>query len=695
MFREKEPAATVPSDDAWHEIRRLVDEAAQLSKTCTARGEFYTELLQRVVTALAAIGGVVWTLQGGNRFLLETQINLDRSRLLETETSQQAHLQLLNELLRKKEGMLFPPRSGGAGDGALSNPSDLLLIASPVLMEDGIPAVIEVFQRPDTRPAAQQGFLRFLARMCELAADFHRNQNLRELRERQTLWAEFETFAQAAHRGLNIQETAFTLSNEGRRLIDCDRVSVAVRYGNYYRLEAVSGQDTLNRRSNTVRSLQNLIYTVARTGESMWYAGDTLNLPPQIEKVLQPYLDESHARVVAVIPLNEPLKHEPTSEDDTGRKKRMPIIGALVVEQFDSTRLDETTWKRIEAVRDHSALALNNAIEHHQVFLLPLWLFLGRLTWFLHGRMLPKTLLGLAGLIAAIFCLVFVQMDFEIEARGTLQPTTRRDVYAPLEGEVTQINVRHGQEVTGKLEELDSNGAQKATLLVQLSNKELDKQLSSVEGDINVEVSKLNSVQALIRQGPGPGRDPSQLAADAETSKKHLESLYQQRTLLLDQQKELAVYSPISGEVTTWDVENVLTARPVQQGNYLMTVAQLSGEWELEVYMPEDRMGHVLQAPRNDQKQLDLPVSFILATDPEVYYRGRIDPARVSLAAEVQEEYGNCVRLIVKIDKRQLPALRPGAGVSAKVFCGRRSVGFVYFHPVWEFIQSRIFWRIF
>ena len=49
----------------------------------------------------------------------------------------------------------------------------------------------------------------------------------------------------------------------------------------------------------------------------------------------------------------------------------------------------------------------------------------------------------------------------------------------------------------------------------------------------------------------------------------------------------------------------------------------------------------------------------------------------------------------VAIDKSELPDLRPGAGVTAKVYCGRRPLGYVLLQDVIAFIQSRILFRYF
>ena len=46
------------------------------------------------------------------------------------------------------------------------------------------------------------------------------------------------------------------------------------------------------------------------TGETVWYTGDTSMMAPQVEEAVQEYVDESHSKAVAIVPLKEP--HDPT-----------------------------------------------------------------------------------------------------------------------------------------------------------------------------------------------------------------------------------------------------------------------------------------------------------------------------------------------------------------------------------------------
>ncbi|QGJ72421.1 Efflux RND transporter periplasmic adaptor subunit [Planctomycetales bacterium 10988] len=664
------------TEQTWQEIRQLVDEIVQLSRRDLSTDEFYQELLSRVVSALAGLGGVAWTFRDGGQIQLQSQVNLDRAGLINSEEKLQQHSQVLQSLIKSKEPMLLPPQSGGADE--LKNPTDLLLVLSPVMVEEEVTAIVEVFQRPDSRPQAQRGYLRFLHQMCTLAAEYHKNQQFQALRQRQALWSDFQEFTQKSHGSLDITQTAYTVANEGRRLIDSDRVSVAMKYGGRYKLEAISGQDTINRRSNTVRLLQTLIKRAMKAGEPLWYLGDAKDIPPQIEKALQSYLDESHTRALVIFPLEQQVKSK-TPDGNVEKKERPKIIGALVIEQFDDVRIDDSKRQRIDTVRQHASIAMENSITYNSLFLLPLWRLLGKATWFIKGRTLPKTLIVVTLIVAAVLALIYVPYDFELEAKGALQPETRREIFAGMQGDVEDVKVKHGSFVD------------EGDVLVELRNRELERQIGALEGEIETISKKIESIAGRLPAMTNPV-ERSQLEAEREEARMEMANLVSQRKMMMEQQEDLVIRSPLAGEVTTWEVDKLLTARPVQRGNFLMTVAKLDGNWVLEVYMPEDRMGYVMEAHNDPEIKKDAKVTFMLATEAGTEYEGTIKS--IARASEVHEEHGNCVRMVVEIDETELPALRPGAGVSAKVYCGKKPIGFVYLHDLWEFIQSRILWRL-
>ena len=288
------------------QIQALVNEIAQLSKQNVSPGEFYSQFLGRIVTAMAAVGGAVWAINDDGQLALEYQINLQLANLHNNEEAQAYHGRLLTKVLAGSEGTLVAPHSGAEGDQQAANPTDFLLVLAPLRTDLEAAGVVGIFQRSDVNVATQRGYLRFLLQMCELAADFLKSHQLRHYSDRQVLWSRLEDFTRSVHASLEPLETAYTIANEGRRLVECDRVSVAIRKGRKCVIEAVSGQDVFDKRSNTVRLLARLASAVVATGDPIWYTGDTQDMAPQVEEAIQEYIDEAHSKTVAVLPLSCP-----------------------------------------------------------------------------------------------------------------------------------------------------------------------------------------------------------------------------------------------------------------------------------------------------------------------------------------------------------------------------------------------------
>src|SRR4029077_12553455 len=145
--------------------------------------------------------------------------------------------------------------------------TEFLLVLAPMLNDQGPQGVVEIFQRSGARLTTQRGYLRFLLQVCEFAGDFLKAGRLKHLADKQTLWEQLETFTRTAHEKLDVRQTAYTIANQGRRLIGADRGRGASGYGGRCRIEAVSGQDTFDKRSNVTVMLGKLAGAVANTGE--------------------------------------------------------------------------------------------------------------------------------------------------------------------------------------------------------------------------------------------------------------------------------------------------------------------------------------------------------------------------------------------------------------------------------------------
>ncbi len=674
------------------QIRTLVNEVAELSKSDVGAAEFYPAVLQKVVNALAARGGAVWLLDGENGLRLAHHIDISPNLIDANNNEAISHGRLLGRLIQKGTPELVPPFSASEQTGE-ANPTPFLLVTSPLASPNGPVGLLEVFQRAQTPPEAQVGYLKFVKHITDLVGDWLKGHTLQQVSNRQELWQQSDQFARLVHENLDLRDTAFTIANEGRRLIDCDRVSVAILKGGKAKVVAISGQDSIENRSNNVQALNNLATRVIKSGEPLWYDGSTEDLPAQLEEAIEDYVDLSHGRTVTVLPIRQPerkLEGDVLAERNETNEARVrrDIIGALIVEQIETQLSRQTLEGRVDLVYEHACRAISNSMNHSNILFMPLWRFLDRCLWMFRGSAIPKTASILGLLAAGLLSMFLIPMDFDLQGNGKLKPTVERQVFAHADGEVEAVMVKHGQEV------------KKDQPLVKLKNNELEQQIQTTMGQY----------KQSLQQAYGWKRQLDSATTLTEAERIRVQQDYNQAeqeafnrqaelNLLVERQSKLDRLSPIDGLVTTWDVEKVLAARPVVTGQVLMTVADPDKPWEVEVMMPEKRMRYLDGAFANervvktdDKGEKYLDVEIILMTKPDTKHYGKLYQPAVGQRAELDPEDGAVVRLrCVPNDKALLEiSKRPGARVMADVKCGKRSVAFVVFYEVIEWIRANV-----
>ncbi|QDU75018.1 HlyD family secretion protein [Bremerella volcania] len=677
-----EPSSVNPEtlESTKKQIRGLIQEIAQLSKRDVPPEEYFKEVLPKVVSALAAVGGAAWIYDDQRRPQLIYQINLARGLVDPKSDEGIRHLRLIESMFKGSEAQLLPPQSGGAEENSAGNPTNQLLVVAPIQVEDKVEGVIEIFQRPNSAPNSQRGYLRFLEQMCGLATDWFKTRKLRDFNDRQSLWSKIEQFSRAVHENLDLRQTAYTIANEGRRLIGCDRVSVVLRRGRW-KVEAVSGQDVFDSRASQVQLLGKLASRVIETGEPFWFSGQTEDLSPQLETAVHDYVDESHTKTIAVIPLRRPEHATDNMQREEGEEERQfqgEILGALVVEQIEDSSQQEEFSKGVELISEHSSRALANAIDYNSIPLTPVWRLLGKSKVLVTARNLPKTVLAVVAAVAIIAALFLIPAPFKVAGAATLTPVVQREVFVNVEGEVIEVPVDHGDHV------------EQGQMVARLRNTELERQYKQFTGDREKTLSTLQALEFRKRRPESQrnAAEATQLTIDLGQARQKYEQLNEQVALLEEKMARLDVASPIAGEIVTWDVRDNLMQRPVQPGQVLMTVIDPTQDWILEIRMPEKRIQHIQYALEHQQGSEALEVTYIMASDPGRQLTGYV--TEIQRLAQPDEEEGQIVKLKVAIDKQDIQHLRAGATATAKVHCGTASLGYTWFHELFEFVESRI-----
>ena len=663
------------------QIRSLAVEVEQLAKSDCTEDEFFEGFLTRSTSALASMGGAIWMLDDQQQLRLRYQINLKQTGLAERPDAQIQHHRLLQRVLAKGESTLVGPQSGATKSGDSSdsegaNPTDFLLVLAPLTVDQNSVGLIEIFQRAATGPNTQQGYLRFLNQMGETGSRYLANHRIRSFAAQQEMWHQLEQFIRSIHQGLNSKQTIYTLANESRRLIGCDRVSVAIGTGRNCRVKSVSGLDSIERRADQVKQLNLLAAAVIKAGQPLWYNDQHAALPPQLESKLQRYVDQSHTKMLAVVPLME-SSDDPALDQPNKKKKKPRPIGAIIIEQLSDSRISPTTRQRVDVVVHHGQTALANANRYSSIFLMPLWQFLGKVCSIFNVEQRWKTAVVTLALVAAGLFLTLFPYTFGLNANGRLVPESQFEVFAQTDGTMEEVFVSDTGDTV----------VQKQQVLGRMKNSDIELAISSIQGQIAEAQSRIGANSQRRSSGKLELNEKTELESLIKSDEQTILSLQRELSIRQEEQQLLNIVSPSAGRVVNWNVKQNLTNRPVTRGQNLMTVVPPEAVWELELQMPERRLAHLFRAINDAEEELQ--VTFGLVSNPGTEYTGTL--ISVDRKLDVYNDDGNAALVRVAFKNADIAAdlLRTETRVTAKVHCGERSIGYVIFHELIETVQSK------
>src|SRR6516165_6752599 len=297
-----------------NQIRKLVAEIADLAESDIQPAEFYVEFLNRAVAAVAASGGAFWLQDSRGSLRLQHQLEFRLTGLMDGRARTQPHEALLGCMIQASQPQIIPPGATIEGMPNAGNPTPYALIIAPLSVDKQVVGMIEILMDPTRRAATQKSTLRFVSDLCDLASTYLKNRQMRQMMSQQRLWNQLEGFTHQIHGSLDLKDTSYAVANDGKRLVGCDRLSVALKISGRTLVESISGQEVVEQRSNLVRELTRLCKVVIRSGEDLVYTGNTDSMAPDLRDALELYVDESGSKVVIVTLLHRP-------ESDTNKEK--------------------------------------------------------------------------------------------------------------------------------------------------------------------------------------------------------------------------------------------------------------------------------------------------------------------------------------------------------------------------------------
>ncbi len=668
------------------EVRRTLKKLNDLATVESNFDQFCNIVLGDVVKVTGAYCGVLWQFDGKTAPKITHRSgefpHATAAEIISGDNK--LHTSAIAEVVTKElpVGIASEAFTDQGMDGNVqTDESSFLLLLSPVHdRQKNCRGALELIQRGSVNSQAQEGYLRFMTQVARLFQRWNEQQDLAKLSEDVGSWENRIAFINESHRSIDPDETAYSIANEARRLLKCDRVSVGHWNGRRCKIKAISSQDRFDNRSNVVRLLSNVATAAVKSDTSLWIVGDTEGIAPEVTKKINEYLDEAHSRTLAVIPL---MARPPELDDLEMKSKRRPKprkLGVLVIEYFDADVTEAQIEKDCTLIVRQSEIALENARKHSEIFMQPVWKRLGWLQKVLFRDHVAKTITGLFALTLLTLGLIFLPWELKMKVDGVMHPTLRRTIFSQSEGLISEVLVAEQEKVVS------------GQPLLLIEDHDLDTQISTARLEhesIGYQIAGLNSKANL----PGLKMlERDEIRISIMTANQKQQSLISQLEILEKKRSYQTVTSPIDGVIVTPRPEKTLPLMPATRDMALLEVADLTGPWQLELKIPEGRVGYVDQALA-DADDKKLPVEFKIGSNPNLTLAGSL--VKVSRRAVPSELGVNEFRAIVEIDREELEncqdELRSGVGVTARIFCGEKPSGFVCFYQIIDFLRTNVF----
>lgn len=657
------------------QIERFLDELEARAATAASRREFCPDFVRGLVTVCGAAGGQLW--RTADSFpQLEVETSADESHRVWSESHGQETRPAVDRVLSGEDRLiLFPGRE--ETESHLRNGSPFAWLIAAIRTPTQTAAVLVVMVEPSADPVLLRRLTELIGSACELASGFFTRQQLRDLTSDRTFQDGLIQAAVRFHAADSVEAMSLEIVTAARELTHCDRALLLVRSGRRLTLRASSGVESVSPRSDLANLLARLAKVVTRNCQAWsWDAGGPSGDQGEADALRVEWVDAAHSRALRLIPLFVPEEGAVPGTDNQRPVATGRPVGVLVFEWFQAAGPDWSAG-RGEAIAVHAAAALRNGLDWDRA---PLAKRLRGWRRTLSPRSLTRGSLVLGGLAILAAALLFIRAELRIEAPGELLPVKRTSIFAPRDGTVRELFVDTGSDV------------RPGDRLLTLDNEQLDLDAQRVEGEIQTALKQRLAIETSRLENRPSDRDgpqrASRLTAELEEVEEQLRSLEKQRKLLDEQQRALELVATSGGRVLTWNARTLLDHRPVRRGQKLLTVADLSGPWELRLAIPDHRSGHVQRALAGQHPEL--PVDFTLASEPGISRRAML--VSVGTSAEVREVGERpSVEGVVPIGAGTVAEPRPGVSVVARIHCGRYPLWYVWFHELWDLVY-RVVW---
>jgi len=461
-------------------------------------------------------------------------------------------------------------------------------------------------------------------------------------------------------------EMSQVLANRARVSLKADRVSVGLVKGNTkVKVVAISGEDIVDKRSNTVRAIQNAQTEVVVSGEAGFFSTQA----KESEIAVQTARNPQHERLAK--------SREVHSVYSVPLRKEQDLV-AVVTFEFSASPCDEGTRQIIDVTTGQVAPILHLSLENKRNFFKRSWDGIKKSAQWIFGKEHPWRKAAAVAVAALAAYAYFGTIEFKIAGNCALEPFRRHVYAAPFNSTIKAVMVKPGMRVKS------------GDTLVEFDREEIELKLRETRS----ELSSTRLDETIYRFS-------EQEIAKANAARARIEAKKARIALLQQQLSKATLKADTSGIVISGDFHQDV-GRPVRTGEQLVEIAPL----KKLVLLVEIDQGDIEYA------KAGLKGRFTTKAAPDEHYDFTVSKVRpapeirnnksVFIAEAIIE---NNISPVTKGGKKaggegeRAPAanekskeLRPGLEGAAKLYIGRRKFAWVMTRKIVNWVRLRLWW---
>ena len=494
--------------------------------------------------------------------------------------------------------------------------------------------------------------------LCECLAGWFRRNLIVRMDEKLATQTAIAEFCQRSYATLSAHDSGTVIASEIRLLLKVDRVSIINVSGSRAEIFGISGTDRVDKKLEVPQALIALskaVFESSPTFPAEWISliGES-RISDLLNTESKTILHDGGTQQVRVFHVK-----------GQGTDLNAPEEWRVLAELFENTaRPSEAHWKLcVEQIS--RALQGARSIQRSRPS------FLQR----------SRRIIISSAVVVVLLVLSSLPVDFEIDATGRYLPVTERRIFAPGSGIIQELAVQHESQVEPGMQ------------LLRIHSPELSLKIQEVLGQLETERVRLSSLRTtrLTEEAGAPSRNGVEQALGGEQAvRQRIEDLETRLQLLKSQESGLVIRADARGKVFRRQLEQDLSSRPVQQGDFLFDLIPEESSWHLEVEVPEELFCYLPAAPSGGIQSV--PVRFHFASEPDERLQAVVSRAEDSVVIQDGRSYSVVYAMIEDASVARAEKHKHlGASVSVRIHCGRRAVGFVLFREFAEFVREKYF----